>query len=146
MKKSDLISGIITVALGVVCLLAALFWKGGPKSLVSLAVYCFLFGIRAIRRWCYWHSPANREWGREILESETIEAQDERNVKIRDRAGRYANLFGLHVIAVIAVGSGMLWEMGIFADGRLFACILGLYLVLQLLAEHVIKRHLEKRY
>ena len=100
MKKSNLITGILYVLFGVVCLIVALLIETKLKSILWGFAGAGIFpGIMMICKYFYWSSPKNKERYEERLENERIEQHDELKTKIRDRAGRYAYVLGLLVIS-----------------------------------------------
>ena len=99
MKKSNLITGILYVLFGVVCLIVALLIETKLEGILWGFAGAGIFpGIMMICKYFYWSSPKNKEQYEERLENDRIEQHDELKTKIRDRAGRYAYGIGLAVI------------------------------------------------
>ena len=99
MKKSNLITGILYVLFGVVCLIVALLIETKLEGILWGFAGAGIFpGIMMICKYFYWSSPKNKEQYEERLENDRIEQHDELKTKIRDRAGRYAYGIGLVVI------------------------------------------------
>ena len=94
MKKSNLITGILYVLFGVVCLIVALLIETKLEGILWGFAGAGIFpGIMMICKYFYWSSPKNKEQYEERLENDRIEQHDELKTKIRDRAGGYLFLY-----------------------------------------------------
>lgn len=147
MKKSNFTEGIIGVIIGIVCLLTVLLFDTKLEgTLTSFAIYALIFSVRAINKYLYWNKPENKERGREILENEKIEMQDELNVKIKDKSGRYAYTFSINFISVSIIIFHILGEFELIDNARMIILYLGGFLVLQVIVERVVFNHISKKY
>lgn len=85
MKKSNLITGILYVLFGVVCLIVALLIETKLEGILWGFAGAGIFpGIMMICKYFYWSSPKNKEQYEERLENDRIEQHDELKTKIRD--------------------------------------------------------------
>ena len=85
MKKSNLITGILYVLFGVVCLIVALLIETKLEGILWGFAGAGIFpGIMMMCKYFYWSSPKNKERYEERLENERIELHDELKTKIRD--------------------------------------------------------------
>ena len=149
MKKRDLVSSIVCLVIGAVCLVAGLFFDTKLESMLgAMAGILLVRGVLRLRDYLYWNAPENRERYQEILENERIENHDELKEKVRDRSGRYAYLFGLYFVcaAVVVIELLRIQEILDYNTTRAIMLSLGGYLVVQLIAERVIFKHLMKKY
>lgn len=143
MRKSNLITGIVYVIIGVVCLLSDLL---GKASFYGFDVFFLVYGGRAIYKYCYWNAPENRERRQEILDHENIEMQDELKVKIKDKAGRYAYTIGQYIICFFIFLLCILGKMGIIGDESGIVMTLGGVLVVQLIIEKIAFQYISKKF
>lgn len=147
MKKSNLITGIIFVLLGAVCLTVALLIETKLEGLLwGVAGAGIGPGLMMICRYFYWSSSNNKERYKERLENERIEQHDELKTKIRDKAGRYTYSLGLLFISLSILIFGVLGAFGIIDNARLIVAYLGGYLLFQIIAGIVIFYKLMKKY
>ena len=147
MRKHDLIFGILSFIIGAVCLSVMLLTETKLEmTLCWGAGYCLVLGIAKIGKYRWWNLPENRNTRDAMLESETIDRQDELKMKIRDRSGRYAYIFGQYIICAVAMILIVLsaWEISIGIDAVLY--IFCGYLLLQIMAEKIVYKHISKKY
>ncbi|MDO5401677.1 MAG: hypothetical protein Q4F17_12030 [Eubacteriales bacterium] len=147
MKKSNLLWGIGYLLVGLSCLLLAIFTETALDGLLSgltgAGIGC---GAVTIYKYFYWSAPKHRERYAELLKAEDIALHDELNVKLRDKAGRYAYVFGIYVLCVLLLAVSVLDSLGVAINAWMVILILGGYLALQLIAGIVIQVHLTKKY
>lgn len=147
MKKSNLITGICYVAIGVIFLVLALTFESNLDSMFfGIAGAGIAPGVMVIYKYFYWNKPENRERYQEKIENETIEQHDELKVKLRDRSGRYAYGIGLITICVSIAVFSILDKLQILNSTRIIVLYLGAYLISQIIIGIVIYRRLLKRY
>lgn len=147
MKKSNLITGICYIAIGVISLALAISFESNLDSIFfGFAGAGIVPGIIMVSKYVYWNKPANRERYQEKIENETIEQHDELKVKLRDRSGRYAYGIGLITICVSIAVFSILDKLQILNSTRIIVLYLGAYLISQIIIGIVIYRRLLKRY
>lgn len=129
MKKSNLITGILYVLFGVVCLIVALLIETKLEGILWGFAGAGIFpGIMMICKYFYWSSPKNKEQYEERLENDRIEQHDELKTKIRDRAGRYAYGIGLVVICFSILVFSILGALEVIDNARMIILYLSGYL------------------
>ena len=147
MKKRDFFASIALLSLSVVLFLTV--WLTETKlegMMTSGAAYCLVFGFMKLRKYLWWNREANRQMRDEILDAEEIEEQDERQVQLRDRAGRYTYLFSLYLLCAAALLCGILHDLEILAEGRTIAVWITLLLVFLRAAERILYKYLSKNF
>ena len=146
MKKRNLITGIIYLAVGLVCLLLVVFLESKLEGmLIFLAAFGIMGGIRLLRDWRYWNKPENRERGREYAEIQQAEQHDEMKTMLRDKAGRCAHTVSMYACGGVAVLLTVLDKLEI-VDAEAIILVLTAYLCLQIAAEAIAYRVLSDRY
>lgn len=147
MKKSYLRTGIGYVSAGVLCLLIALLWETKLESLLWGFAGAGIFpGIQMIWRYCYWSAPQREQEYRERMEAESIDLHDERNEKLRDKAGRYAYLLGIIVASVSMLVFSILDQLEVIGDSRMIVLYLFVFLLVEIYGGAVILKYLAKKY
>lgn len=147
MRKSNLISGILYVIFGIVCLLVALLIETKLEGILWGFAGAGIFpGIMMIYKYFYWSSPKNKERYEALLENERIELHDELKTKIRDKAGRYTYSLGLLIICFSILVFGILGALEIIDNARMIVIYLSGYLLFQLIAGNVIFNKLMRKY
>ena len=147
MKKSDLITGILYVFFGAVCLTAALLTDTKLDGILwGFAGAGVLPGIMAICKYFYWRSPKNKERYEERMENEQIEQHDELKTKIRDKAGRYAYTLGLQVVCFSILVFSILGALEVLDHARIMVFYLAGYFLFQITAGMAIFRRLMGKY
>ena len=147
MKKSYLMTGIIVVVFGIICLVIALMYETKVEGILwGFAGAGIIPGITAIGKYFYWSSPKNQARYEERLENERIEMHDELKTKVRDRAGRYSYTIGLLFISFSILIIGFLGALEIIEHTRLIVLYLSGYLVFQIAIGVVIFNRLMKKY
>ena len=147
MKKSNLITGILYVLFGVVCLIVALLIETKLEGILWGFAGAGIFpGIMMICKYFYWSSPKNKEQYEERLENDRIEQHDELKTKIRDRAGRYAYGIGLVVICFSILVFSILGALEVIDNARMIILYLSGYLMFQIITGIIIFNKLMKKY
>lgn len=147
MKKSSLITDFVYLAAGIILLTAALLTDSKLDSLLfGFAAAFICSGSVIICKYFYWNTPENKNRYLERLKNEKIEMQDELKVKLRDRSGRYAYIFGIVIISISLVIFSILGTLEIIDNSRIIILYLGEYLIFQIFAGIAIFNHLLKKY
>lgn len=147
MKKSNLITGILYVLFGVVCLIVALLIETKLEGILWGFAGAGIFpGIMMICKYFYWSSPKNKEQYEERLENDRVEQHDELKTKIRDRAGRYAYGIGLVVICFSILVFSILGALEVIDNARMIILYLSGYLMFQIITGIIIFNKLMKKY
>ena len=147
MKKSNLITGILYVLLGVVCVIVALLVETKLEGILWGFAGAGIFpGLMMIFKYFYWSSPKNRVRYEERLENERIEIHDELKTKVRNEAGRYTYSLGILVICFSILAFGILGALEIIDNTRMIVLYLSGYLLFQIIAGIVIFNKLMKKY
>lgn len=147
MKKGNLITGMLYVLFGIVCLTVALLIETKLEGILWGFAGAGIFpGTVIICKYFYWSSPKNKERYEERLENERIEQHDELKTKIRDRAGRYAYSLGLLVISFSILVFGILGALDVIDNARIIVLYLSAYLLFQVVVGIVIFNMLMKKY
>ena len=147
MKKSNLITGILYVLFGVVCVIVALLVETKLEGILWGFAGAGIFpGLMMIFKYFYWSSPKNRVRYEERLENERIEIHDELKTKVRNEAGRYTYSLGILVICFSILGFGILGALEIIDNTRMIVLYLSGYLLFQIIAGIVIFNKLMKKY
>ncbi len=147
MKKDNLYVGLASLFIGGICLVIALNFESGIRSLLfGFAGAGIGPGAVMLWKYYYWTRPENRKRYQEKIENENIELHDERKTMLRDKSGRYAYLIGFAVISVSMVVFSIMGNLNIIQNSRLIILYLGGYLVFQYIIGVVIFNHLNKKY
>lgn len=147
MKKSNLVTGIVYVLLGIGCLLTVILLDTELDGILcGFAGAGLALGCIIIYKYFYWTSPKHEKQYQEKIKQEQIELHDELKEKLRDKSGRYAYIFGLVVVAISSLVFAILDSLQIMEHGTIIAVYLLAYLVLQYVAGVVIFKHLLKKY
>ena len=147
MKKSNLITGILYVLFGVVCLIVALLIETKLEGILWGFAGAGIFPrIMMICKYFYWSSPKNKERYEERLENERIEQHDELKTKIRDRSVRYAYGIGLVVICFSILVFSILGALEVIDNARMIILYLSGYLMFQIITGIIIFNKLMKKY
>ena len=147
MKKSNLVTGILYVLFGAVCLLTALRIETKLEGILwGFAGAGILPGLMMIGKYFYWSAPKNSARYAERLANERIEIHDELKTKVRNEAGRYTYTLGLLVVCASILVFGILGALEIITSARLIVLYLSAYLLFQVIAGIVIFNKLMKKY
>ncbi len=147
MTKRRLIDGIGCIAIAVIALLLSFHPDVQTTArLTSLASSYIVIGGMTLIRYFYYNSPKNREFYKERLEYEDIEQRDERTLRLLEKSRGYAYQFGQEFLLAAILGSVILEAFGIIEKSDTVVGILGGFLIVQIIAEQVIFRHLSKKY
>ena len=146
-KKGNLITGILYVLFGVVCVIVALLVETKLEGILWGFAGAGIFpGLMMIFKYFYWSSPKNRVRYEERLENERIEIHDELKTKVRNEAGRYTYSLGILVICFSILAFGILGALEIIDNTRMIVLYLSGYLLFQIIAGIVIFNKLMKKY
>jgi len=147
MKKSHLVTGILYVLAGIVCLIAALITESKLDGILfGLTGACAGPGLAMICKYYYWGAPKRREVYERRLAEKKVEMHDELKTALRDKSGRYAYLLGLLVICAAMIVFSVLGSLEVLANARMIVLFLGAYLVFQIVAGTVIFNRLLRKY
>lgn len=147
MKKNNLLIGIMYIIVGVLFFLVATLTDSKLDSLLfGFAGAGIAPGIMMIYRYFYWNKPGNKERYAERMENEKIEQHDEMKIKLRDKSGRYAYIFGLVAVSISIVAFSIIGQLEIIDNSRMIIFYLGGYLIFQYIIGVVIFNHLLKKY
>ncbi|MBR5225347.1 MAG: hypothetical protein IKV90_06770 [Clostridia bacterium] len=147
MKKSNLIAGICSVAVGVICMLIALLTETKLEGILwGLTGAGIAPGVLQILQYLHYNAPENRERYEELLENKSIEMRDELKNKVRNQAGRYAYVAGLMIICVSMLLFSILGALGIVENAQVFVLYLFAYLMVQFILGIVFFNRLMKKY
>ncbi len=147
MSKRSLIDGIGCIAIAVIAFLLSLHPEVQTTArLTGMASTYIVFGGMTVIRYFYYHSPKNREFYKEWLEYEEIGQRDERTLRLLEKSRGYTYQFGQELLVAAILGSVILEAFGIIEKSDTVVGILGGFLIVQIIAELVIFRHLSKKY
>jgi len=147
MKKSNLIIGLIFVMIGIGCLTVMIFSDTVfEMTLLRCSAYCLIFGALTVGRYIYRNLPVNREIYSSLEEYENRELNDELNIHLRNKASRYAYIFGLYTICLAVVVFDILGTLGLVENAGVIIISLGILLAVQILSEKLFLRYLKSRY
>ncbi|ABW18329.1 hypothetical protein [Alkaliphilus oremlandii] len=147
MKRRKVIEGLVSLLVGITCLIHALLFKTKLTSLLSgFAGAGISSGTVILWKHYYWSKPENRSKHKEKLENENIELYDERKTMLRDKSGRYAYIVGLITLSISIVIFSILGSLEITADTRLIVLYLGGLLVFEYIIGIIIYKRLSKKY
>ena len=137
MKKNVLWISLCYLAAGLLCALAAALAEGKGAGIGAGGVLLW--------KYVYWSRPQNAPRYRERAQRERIEQKDERNERLRDKAGRYTYLLGLLVLALADVTFAILDATGAYECKGLIL-FSGFLLLFLYIAGIVIYRRLKAHY
>lgn len=149
MKRSNLITGLIYLAVGMICICIVLIWHPLLDALLcGFGGAGIGVGIMMIGKYIYWTRPQHTQQYREKLENESIELHDERKEQLRNKAGRYTYIIGLITICAAIIVIHILGKLGILpeTEWQWINIFLFAYLVIQYVLGIVIYRWLNTRY
>lgn len=149
MSKNNLKVGIIYALLG--CMLVAYALLAEPESKLNSLLFGFGFaliapGLVMIGKFIYWNRPENLPKYQEKIRQENINLHDELKVKMRDKSGYLAFIFGLCAISFSMVIFSILGALDIVTSSRLIILYLAGYFIIQIIAYLVFYIKLSKRY
>ena len=147
MKKKDLMTAWIYLAIGVVCFAALVLTDSKLDSLlIAGAVVGLLEGIVKIGNYAYWRRQENQTEYQEMQETEQIEQQDELKQMLRDQAYRHAYITNLRITMAAALVCGALELLEILPFGDKLMYALAVWVILQVILVDVIYRCLHRKY
>ena len=146
MKKNVLWISLCYLSAGLLCALAAALAEGKASGLLAgFAGAGIGAGGVLLWKYVYWSRPQNAPRYRERAQRERIEQKDERNERLRDKAGRYTYLLGLLVLALADVTFAILDATGAYECKGLIL-FSGFLLLFLYIAGIVIYRRLKAHY
>lgn len=147
MKKKDLMTAWIYLAIGVVCFAALVLTDSKLDSLlIAGAVAGLLEGTVKLGNYAYWRRPENQTEYQEMQETEQIEQQDELKQMLRDQAYRHAYITNLRITMAAALVCGALELLEILTFGDKLMYALAAWVILQVILADVIYRCLHRKY
>lgn len=147
MKKSNLFLGILYLIVGILCLLAAIFFKTIFQSLLCGFAGAFIIpGITMCYKYFYWSKPENKEKYNEKIESEYIELHDELKEQLRNKSGRYAYIANLIILLFSIIIFSILSFLYASIDIKYIVVFLSGLLVFQYILGIIIYKKLLKNF
>ena len=148
MKKSTILFGIIILIIGIAALMAAVNQTDNNIGgiLFGLAGCGIGLGIGNIFSFIYWSSGKNKKRYEELLEKKNIEANDELNQKIRDKAGRITSTIELAIIISLIIVLTLFEALGYMTTGYVTVVILSFYLLLRFIIYVAVFNSVRKEY
>ncbi|MBR5289005.1 MAG: hypothetical protein IKU34_10525 [Clostridia bacterium] len=147
MKGSNLIAGIGSAAVGIVCLLIALCTETKLDGIFwGLTGAGIALGVMQIFTYFHWNAPKNRARYEALLDEKQIEMHDELKMKVRNQAGRQAYVAGLMIICASMLVFSFLGALGIVENARVFVLYLFGLMIVQFTLSVVIFNRLMKQY
>ena len=148
MKKTTLSFGIIILIIGIAALMAAINQTDNNIGgiLFGLAGCGIGLGIGNIFSFIYWSSGKNKKRYEELLEKKNIEANDELNQKIRDKAGRITSTIELAIIISLIIVLTLFEALGYMTTGYVTVVILSFYLLLRFIIYVAVFNSVRKEY
>lgn len=132
MKKSNLITGLIYLIVGISCfIIQNIFETGLDSILIGLTGAGVGGGAVMLWKYYYWTRPKNQKEYEDLVEDRTIDLQDERKEKIRDKSGRYAYILGLIILSISILVFSVLGSLDIINNSQLIVLYLGIFLIFQ---------------
>ena len=147
MEKKYLYLAIVFVLIGFLLIMIALFADVKMEGIIAGFGGGLLGpGIVRILRYRHWNKPEHREEYQKRMEMEQINLHDELNVKLRDRAGKYAYWLNLIVTCAGILVLTALDDLEILTvDTWIFKCLAG-YLTFQAFSYFLIFYKLQDKY
>lgn len=147
MKKGNLITGLIYLIVGISCfIIQNIFETGLDGILIGLTGAGVGGGVVMLWKYYYWTRPKNQKEYEDLVEGRTIDLQDERKEKLRDKSGRYAYILGLIILSISILVFSVLGSLDIINNSQLIVLYLGIFLIFQYIIGVVIYRYLSKKY
>lgn len=147
MKKSNLITGIIYILIGVVCLYFALTTETKLDGLLfGFAGAGIVPGIAFVIKYYYWNHPAHKQEFTEKLEYQHIEQHDELKNKVANQSARYIFIINIMVISASTVIFSILGSLEIIDNTKVFVLFLAALLIFQIVSFNIIYQHLLRKY
>ena len=148
MKKTTLSFGIIILIIGIAALMAAINQTDNNIGgiLFGLAGCGIGLGIGNIFSFIYWSAGKNKKRYEELLEKKNIEANDELNQKIRDKAGRITSTIELAIIISLIIVLTLFEALGYMTTGYVTVVILSFYLLLRFIIYVAVFNSVRKEY
>jgi len=147
MKNSRLITGLLSVLLGIACLSGALLSETKLEGILwGFAGAGIVPGVILVCQYFYWASPQNKDRYAQRLENEQIEMHDELKTQVRDKAGRHAYVLGIFTTCLAMIVFAVLGALEVVDHTRIILLYLFGYLLLQEFAGIFFFNRLMKKY
>ncbi|MBR6275306.1 MAG: hypothetical protein IKR27_09900 [Lachnospiraceae bacterium] len=147
MKNTNLFFGILALLAGIAALTAAFIFQGNMIGI------CFgiggagcALGIGNIISYFYWSSEKNKKRYEEILETKSIEINDELNSRIGDKAGKITGSIVFAAVCAIAILLEILEGLGLVTGSYLTVTVLCGLLVFQIIIYMVVFSAIRKKF
>lgn len=147
MKNTNLFFGILALLAGVAALAAAFIFQGNMIGI------CFgiggagcALGLGNIISYFYWSSEKNKKRYEEILETKSIEINDELNSRIGDKAGKITGSIVFAAVCAIAILLEILEGLGLVTGSYLTVTVLCGLLVFQIIIYMVVFSAIRKKF
>lgn len=147
MKNTNLFFGILALLAGIAALAAAFIFQGNMIGI------CFgiggagcALGLGNIISYFYWSSEKNKKRYEEILETKSIEINDELNSRIGDKAGKITGSIVFAAVCAIAILLEILEGLGLVTGSYLTVTVLCGLLVFQIIIYMVVFSAIRKKF
>lgn len=148
MKKRNYPLAALYLCMGLLCLYGAIRLGASSVTGILYGLAGALIGGGAVllaKTW-YWRRPENRARYEELADLAAIEQEDELKMKLRDKAGRQAYLWGLLVSCVAVLIFSILNSTGVLPGHPIYILYLAGYLIFQVIIGIILFNHLLKKY
>lgn len=146
MKRSDLITGILFLTIGILFFAMACIDTPLQSLCCGLAGAGMGPGIMMISKYVYWSNPDRKTNYANKLEAEKIEMHDERKEMLRGKTACFLHAYTLVVIGISCIIFQVLGKFMIIENSRIFIIYLGILFFSELLLSWWIFKKLEKKY
>lgn len=147
MKKSNLITGIIYIIIGVICLYFALTTETKLDGILyGFAGAGIVPGIVFVMKYFYWNHPKHKEIYTEKLENTNIEQHDELKNKLANQSARYIFIINIMIISASTVIFSILGSLEVLENTKVMVLYLAAFLIFQIVSFNIIYQHLLKKY
>lgn len=147
MKKSNLITGIIYIFIGAICLYFALTTETKLDGLLfGFAGAGIVPGIAFVMKYFYWNHPDHKQEFTEILENQHIEQHDELKNKLANQSARYIFIINIIIISASTVIFSILGSLEVLENTKVMVLYLAAFLIFQIVSFNIIYQHLLKKY
>ena len=136
MKKSNLITGIIYIFIGAVCLYSALTTETKLDGLLfGFAGAGIVPGIAFVMKYFYWNH-----------ENQHIEQHDELKNKLANQSARYIFIINIMIISASTVIFSILGSLEVLENTKVMVFYLAAFLIFQIVSFNIIYQHLLKKH
>ena len=135
MKKSNLITGIIYIFIGAVCLYSALTTETKLDGLLfGFAGAGIVPGIAFVMKYFYWNHPDHKREFTEKLENQHIEQHDD------------IFIINIMIISASTVIFSILGSLEVLENTKVMVFYLAAFLIFQIVSFNIIYQHLLKKH